>query len=197
MSVEGLTIVRLSPDVLEDYLYFFEHVAHTDYPKWDRCYCLDYCAADNREEAKTLFRDADIRREYAIRYVREGVMQGYLAYADGRVVGWCNANDRAPCVCCAGYDEMIHDRADDGLKVKSIFCFTVAPAMRGKHIATALLERVIADARAEGFDAVEGYPEKGDADIYYNYPGHKELYRKLGFEVVGEGEGRLIVQKRL
>ena len=195
--MEGLTIIRLAPDCLPDFLYFFEHVAHTDYPEWDRCYCLDYCATDNRREAKELFGDADARREYAIRYVNEGVMQGYLAYVDGHVAGWCNANDRARCRRCAGYEEIIRERADDGLRVKSIFCFTVAPALRGKHIATALLERVIADARAEGYDAVEGYPEKGDADIYYNYPGHRELYRKLGFEAVGEGEQRLIMQKRL
>lgn len=197
MNVEGLTIVRLSPDVLEDYLYFFEHVAHTDYPEWDRCYCLDYCATDDREEAKSLFLDADVRREYAIRYVKEGIMQGYLAYMDGQAVGWCNANDRARCVRCAGYDEMIRDREDDGLRVKSIFCFTVAPAMRGKHIATAMMERVIADAAEEGYDAVEGYPDKEAADVYDNFPGHQAFYRKFGFEVVGEGEGRLIVQKRL
>ena len=190
-----LTIVRLSPTCLEDFLYFFEHVAHTDYPEWDRCYCLDYCATDNREEAKSLFHDADVRREYAIRYVNESILQGYLAYADGQVVGWCNANDRASCRRCAGYDEMIQERAEDGLRVKSVFCFMVAPAMRGRHIATALLERVVADARAEGFDAVEGYPEKGDADIYYNYHGHKALYDKLGFEIVGEAPGRLIMQK--
>lgn len=195
--MEGLTIVRLSPEYLPDYLYFFEHVAHTDYPEWDRCYCLDYCAADNREEAATRFQDADVRREYAIRYVNEGVMQGYLAYTDGQVVGWCNANDRRPCMACAGYQEMFHNREDDGLRVKSIFCFTVAPAMRGRHIATALLERVIADARKEGFDAVEGYPVQADTDIYYNYHGHRELYRKLGFEEIGEGEGHLIMRKPL
>lgn len=192
-----LTIVRLSPAYLPDYLYFFEHVAHTDYPEWDRCYCLDYCGTDNRKEAASIFGDADTRRDYAIRYVNEGVLRGYLAYADGQVVGWCNANDRAPCRHCAGYEEMLPDRSEDGLRVKSVFCFTVAPAMRGRHIATAMLERVIEDAREEGFDAVEGYPQKEAADVYYNYHGHQELYRKLGFETIGEGHGCLIVRKRL
>lgn len=195
--MEGLTIVRLSPEYLEDFLYFFEHVAHTDYPEWDRCYCLNYCATDNCKEAQTLFFDADVRRNYAIRYVNAGIMQGYLAYVDGQVVGWCNANDRAACRVCSGYQEMIHDREDDGLKVKSIFCFTVAPAMRGKHIATAMMERVIVDAQEEGYDAVEGYPDKEAADVYYNFPGHQAFYRKFGFETVGEGDGRLIVQKTL
>lgn len=195
--VEGLSVIRLSPKALPDYLYFFEHVAHTDYPEWDRCYCLDYCATDNRREAAELFHDADVRRQYAIRYVNEGIIKGYLAYLDGQVVGWCNANDRAACTRCAGYDEMVPNRPDDGLRVKSVFCFTVAPAVRGQHIATALLGEVIADARRAGYDAVEGYPEKGDADLYHNYPGHLALYRKLGFEIVGESEHCLIVQKRL
>ena len=92
---------------------------------------------------------------------------------------------------------MLGERAEDGLKVKSVFCFTVAPAMRGRHIATALLERVMADAKEEGYDAVEGYPEKGAADIYYNYHGHLALYEKLGFERAGEGIDRLILRKNL
>lgn len=195
--MEGLHIVRLSPEYLPDFLYFFEHVAHTDFPEWDRCYCLDYCATDNCEEARTAFRDPDVRREYAIRYVNEGILQGYLAYADGQAIGWCNANDRAACRPCAGYREMIREREDDDLKVKSVFCFTVAPAMRGQHIATAIMERVIADAEEAGYDAVEGYPDKEAEDVYYNFPGHQAFYRKFGFVAVGEGEGRLIVQKRL
>lgn len=195
--MDGLTIVRLSPEHLADYLYFFEHVAHTDYPEWDRCYCLHYCATDNREADRTLFHDAEVRREYAIRYVNEGVLQGYLAYADGQAVGWCNANDRASCRQCSGYEEIMKGREDDGLRVKAVFCFAVAPAMRGRHIATALLERVIADARDDGYDTVEGYPERDETDVYNNYPGHRELYRKLGFVAVGEGGSRLIVRKKL
>lgn len=197
VCVEGLSIVRLSRETLPDYLHFFERVAHTDYPVWDRCYCLDYCATDNRREAAELFHDADTRREYAIRYVNEGIMQGYLAYLDGQVAGWCNANDRASCARCAGYDEMFSDRPEDGRRVKSIFCFTVAPAMRGRHIATALLRHVIEEARAEGYDAVEGYPEKGDADVYNNYHGHRALYEKLGFELAGEGNGQFVMRKNL
>lgn len=196
--MEGLTIERLSPELLEDYLYFFEHVAHTDYPEWDRCYCLSYCAADNTREAGGIFFDPDVRREYAIRYVNEGVMQGYLAYVDGQVVGWCNANDRDRCRVCAGYREMVPEREGDGLKVKSVFCFTVAPALRGKHIATSLMERVIADARAEGYDALEGYPDKDARDVYNNFPGHIAFYERFGFETVGEGLiGRVIVRKKL
>ena len=153
--MEGLTIVRLAPEYLTDYLYFFEHVAHTDYPAWDRCYCLDYCATDNRLEAASVFGDADTRRAYAIRYVNEGILQGYLAYADGQVVGWCNANDRAACRRCAGYVEMLGERAEDDLRIKSVFCFTVAPAMRGRHIAMALLERVI-----PAFEALEAWDDE-------------------------------------
>lgn len=45
--MENLEIHRLSPDRLGDFLYFFENVAHTDNKEWDRCYCINYCAAHN------------------------------------------------------------------------------------------------------------------------------------------------------
>lgn len=194
-----LEIVRLAPEYTEDYLYFFEHVAHTDNKAWDRCYCLNYCAADNEEDAKTKFFDPEARREYAIRYIAAGVLQGYLAYWDGQVVGWCNANVRNDCLRCFGR-RFIYGRTvpeEESGHIKSVFCFTVAPAYRGRHVATALLERVIADARAEGFAAVEAYPERKEMDIYYSYSGHRGLYDKLGFVQWGETEYRHIMRRTL
>lgn len=193
-----LEIVRLSPERLGDYLYFFEHVAHTDHKEWDRCYCLNYCAADNRA-AEPELRDLEVRRACAIRYVEQGVLQGYLAYWDGQVVGWCNANDRNACLRCLGQRFICGDTepAEETGRIKSVFCFAVAPAHRGRHIATALLERVIADARAEGCTAVEAYPEKEKMDIYYSYSGHRGLYDKLDFLPWGETEYRHIVRRAL
>ncbi len=192
-------IVRLSPESIPDYLNFFENVAHTDNPEWDRCYCLNFCSASNTREAKTIFSDPDVRREYAADYIRKGILRGYLAYMDGQVAGWCNANDKNSCLECFGNYFIYGDTAPqkDERKVKSVYCFTVAPKMRRRHIATALLERVISDAAAQGYDCVEAYPEKGDADQYYNFPGYKELYKKMGFLQVGEAESRLIFRKDL
>ena len=43
-------------------------------------------------------------------------------------------------------------------RTKAVFCFAVAPAYRRQGIAALLLARVCQDAAAEGFAAVEGYP---------------------------------------
>ena len=195
----SLEIVRLTPERTDDYLYFFEHVAHSDYKEWDRCYCLDYCAADTLA-LENEFADANVRRDYAIKYIKEGLLQGYLAYANGQLIGWCNANDRANCTRCLGWKECVTEKQDifdKNEKVKSVFCFTVAPHMRGKNVATALLERVIHDAKAEGYAYIEGYPNKGEADMYYSYVGPMGLYQKFGFEICGETEFKLIVRKKL
>lgn len=194
-----LIIKKLSPDLLEDFLYFFEHVAHTDNPAWDRCYCLNYCSDANAAIPGFNGFDADQRRECAIRYVKEGILQGYLAYCKDKVVGWCNANDRASCHACFGWGLIHGASAPEEIrqKIKSVFCFTTAPEMRGKGIATALLARVIEDARTEGYAHLEAYPNKEHTDEYYNYVGPRGLYEKFGFVKHGETEWRDVMRKAL
>lgn len=197
------TIRRLTSEQLNDYLWFFENVAHTDNKEWDKCYCLDYCATDNCALAES-FAASEIRREYAIKYVTQGIIQGYLAYQAGKPVGWCNANDRKHCTLSAGWNffidpqQVLSNKATQpNHKIKSIFCFTVAPALRGKGIATALLEKVINDAQVDGYDYLEAYPNKTESNVYYNYVGPRGLYRKFGFEPFAETEHRLVMRKKL
>ena len=47
-----------------------------------------------------------------------------------------------------------------GVKVKSIFCFAIAPEMQRKGIAGRFAERVCLDAVEDEFDFVEAYPNK-------------------------------------
>jgi hypothetical protein len=131
----NIKILKLTPELLDDYLYFFENVAHADNKEWDRCYCLNYCSDDN---GNIDFSSPDIRREYAIKYVKSGKIQGYLAYSENEVVGWCNANSKLGCMKCRGWRLISNSDIDfdPNLKIKSIFCFTVAPEMRRKGIAT-------------------------------------------------------------
>ncbi|MEE4194896.1 MAG: GNAT family N-acetyltransferase [Anaerolineae bacterium] len=199
MDENKLEIVKLSPDRLDDYLNFFENVAHTDNKEWARCYCLNYCSVNNSEEAKTIFFDPDVRREYAIQYVTGSILQGYLAYRNGQVVGWCNSNERNRCLDCFGSFFIYGDGKPsmDIKRVKSVFCFAIAPSMRGKHIATALLERVIMDAHQDGYEFIEAYPQKKDVDIYYSYSGHIGMYTKLGFTQCGETQNRFIMRKKV
>ncbi|MGB8455283.1 MAG: GNAT family N-acetyltransferase [Anaerocolumna sp.] len=80
------------------------------------------------------------------------------------MVGWCNANTKLDCLKCASWQRYMAyvplDESGNDIKVKSIFCFMIAPDMKRQGIATQLLERVCKDAVQDGFDFLETYPYK-------------------------------------
>ena len=158
------------------------------------CWCNDdYEGKDFSSPAK--------RRAAAIQYVRGGNIQGYLAYYDDEIVGWCNANTRADCLQCFSWQSfmqhvpMKEDSAD--IRVKSIFCFVIAPEMQRKGIATQLLARVCQDAAQDGFDFVEAYPYKDSGWQSSPFGGYFEMYRRSGFTVSSESERGFVMRKSL
>ena len=86
------------------------------------------------------------------------------------------------------------DESSD-IKVKSIFCFTVAPEMKRKGIAARLLQRVCLDAALDGFDLVEAYPNKEPGEL--DFEGHAKMYGNNGFIVHHETERKYIMRKML
>lgn len=129
--------------------------------------------------------------------MERGVLQGYLAYQGNEVVGWCNANQKSECQNCDGWLRFMQPVGNDqpSLKIKSVFCFVIAPEMQRKGIATMLLERVCEDAKAEGFDMVEAYPNKSFLSVAYDFRGPNSMYQKLGFTVKKELSDIYVVQK--
>lgn len=89
------------------------------------------------------------------------------------------------------------DDIDVGIRVKSIFCFLVAPKFRRKGITKLLLERVCQDAADEGFDFVEAYPLKEYINEAKDFMGPADLFRRNGFIPHGETEDKLIMRKPL
>ena len=89
-------------------------------------------------------------------------------------------------------EETAHD-----IKVKSIFCFAIAPEMARKGIAKRFVERVCQDAVKDGFDFVEAYPNKEFIDEAEDFMGPASLYEKSGFTVYHETEQKLVMRKRL
>ncbi len=73
----------------------------------------------------------------------------------------------------------------------------MAADYRGKGVSTALFQRVIDDAKKDGYDYIEAYPNKEQTDMYYNYVGPLGLYKKLGFEPYTETKWRLVMRKKL
>lgn len=196
MDVE---IRRLTPDLMEDYLYFFEHAAHEDNPQEDRCYCVCWCSADHRRKSNFYFSTPKKRRKLAVRYIENGMLQGYLAYREGRVVGWCNVNDKSACRYCTSWLRFMSTvpPAAPGARVKSVFCFTIAPEMRQKGIAKLLLQRACEDAAREGYEVMEAYPNKQFVNVFQDFMGPRELYQKCGFHVQDELEQIYVMQKPL
>ncbi len=193
-----IEIRKLIPELAEDYVHFFDITPHDKNVEEHKCYCVCWCNDDY--EGKDLS-TAENRRKSALQYVKGNNIQGYLAYIGDRVVGWCNANIKSDCLKCAGWrrfmDYVPLEESNTGIKVKSIFCFVIAPEMKRKGIATLLLERVCRDAVQDGFDYVEVYPYKESSYQSSDFGGHFEMYKKSGFYVSSKAEQGLVMRKQL
>ena len=186
MNVE---IRKLTTELLDDYLHFFD--THED------CYCVCY-ASDNHEGKD--FSQKETRRNHAAQYVKDGMIQGYLAYWDNQVVGWCNANSKKNCLKCEGWNVMlsaVSTKESANGKVKSIFCFTVAPDMRRKGISTQLLKQVCKDAAIDGFDCIEVYPNREFKDTFSDHMGPIDFFKKHGFVLYEEAGKKVVMRKEL
>ena len=193
-----IEIRKLMPEHAEEYVKFFDITSHDDNIEEHKCYCVCWCS-DNWEGKD--FSTAEKRRKYALQYVKEQNIQGYLAYSNDEIVGWCNANTKSSCLKCASWrrfmDYVPLEGIDADIKVKSIFCFVIAPEMKRKGIATQLLERVCEDALQDGYDFVETYPYKESNYQSSDFGGHFEMYKKSGFYISLESEKGLIMRKKL
>ncbi len=187
-------IRALSQELTGDYFDFFDNVAFSDHEAWSWCYCT-YYHFDTEIEKELDGLGKQGLREYAAKLIKEGVLNGYLAYVDGKVAGWCNAGDRS------GYKRLLADKnlwtdAED-TKVKAVVCFIIASEFRRQGIATLLLKKVLQDAGAEGFTYVEAYPSKGNLDCFLHYHGYPSMYEKNGFVPYKKLDDYCIVRKRL
>lgn len=191
----NIEIKRLSPSLLDDFLYYFDHRAFSDHKEWSGCYCVEphLCESIEKELPKGVQSKC---RDYSIDFIKSGLLQGYLAYYEGKVVAWCNVNDKLNYERLKGRTDLWMDEAKDK-RIKSIMCFNVVTSMRRKGIATKMLNRICQDALAENYYIVEAYPYKGEPNAFYYYSGPTIMYEKYGFSVCRELENELIVRKFL
>lgn len=189
----------LSPVLLNDFLNYFDNIAFTDHKEWSGCYCTHFHWDSSLEEEHQRLRKAGIiktGRDYAIEFINSGVIQGYLVYLDNNVIGWCNANNKSNFKNLVERKE-IWDNSEIDKKIKSVVCFNIAPNMRGKGIATQLLNRVCQDAIFEGYSVIEAYPHQGETDIFMNHYGPFSLYQKCGFNLYKNFKYDCIVRKNV
>lgn len=188
MTPHPLTIRRLSPELKDDFLQYFEGAAFADNPKWKSCYC-QFLYVDHGQ-VNWGARTAEENRAAACDRIACSRMQGLLAYRDGRVVGWCNA---APTVLLDSFaDEPIPDAAQVG----QITCFVVARDHRRTGVARALLEAACTMLRDQGLRVAQANPSRSARSDAENHFGPLSLYLASGFSIVEERADGLVVVRR-
>lgn len=201
----NLEIKLFTPELTDDYFDFHENRAFADHCEWSHCYCLAFCMqeTDDREmseEIKANGGDRDalhrVLKTRAEKHIAGRTLKGYVAYFDGLLVGWCNANDKAA-YTRFDFNEEVSNFIRNVTKgrVKAITCFCIAPEYRGKGVATALLKRICEDAKTDGYTAIEGYPRIHDKFEPFDYTGPVRLYEKAGFFKIAE-QGKVMVFRK-
>ena len=189
-----IEIRKLTPELVDDYVKFFDITPHSTGIEEHRCYCVCWASTKgNLEECAT----AAQRREVAKRYIKNHFLQGYLAYHENKVVGWCNANTKFECYECISWQMSMNDIRKDDKRVKSVFCFAIAPEYQRKGIGSRMLEKVCEDAKNDGFEYVEAYPNAEFIDTEQDFMGPVSMYEKLGFTLSYETSTKKVMVKTL
>lgn len=193
-----LKIKKLTPDLAEDYVHFFDVTPHDNQVEENKCYCVTWRSDESyARNPNHWFDTREERRRHATEFVQDGSIQGYLAFVGEEIVGWCNAN--ADCNLGLGYLRAFWDieQPAAGQRIKSVFCFVIAPHMQRKGVATQLLQRVCQDAAAEGFDFVQAYVYEDPNAVPHDFRGPLAMYLGCGFSIHSRRDGRAVVRKPL
>lgn len=191
-------IKKLSPELSNDFIEFFENSAFCDGSEFAGCYCTWYNWNDDYENQRNKCceeKKKSFKKDLAYNWILQGKLNGFLAYYNGIPIGWCNVDDKQ------NYDRLsIYNNSETWIdsnyedKVLSIVCFIVSPNMRGKGVATALLKAVCLYAEKLNYQYIEAYPSDGEFSAT-NYHGQYSTYEKLGFQVVGKSKMGMVVRK--
>ncbi|MFX1412834.1 MAG: GNAT family N-acetyltransferase [Promethearchaeota archaeon] len=185
-----LEIKRLSVDLINDFLYFFDEIGFADNPDWADCYCQFYHFKGSREDwAKTT---KEQNRNASKELILSGNMQGFLVYSDGKPIGWCNANSKE------NYQYQIYEEpVKTTEKIASIVCFLISSLHRKKGVATLLLKYICQYFKDKNYDYIESYPRKNAKSDAHNYHGTYSMYHSQGFYVEKELKHFLVMRKNL
>ena len=197
----NIKIKKLSKELISDYIHFFENIAFSDHKEWSYCYCCGFHIDDT--EIQRIHKEKELNgtleeglKNEAISFINENILQGYLVYEKNNVIGWCNCNNKLNYKRLYTRNEL-WDENEKNIKIKTIVCFMIAPDMRGKGIASEILNQICLDAIEEGFSCIEAYPTKNNGNNFEHYPGPYRLYEKSGFKIHKIFEKDMIVRKYL
>ncbi len=200
-AVQGLVVRELTPELLDDYLAFFDHVAFADFPWWSACYCRFFNdpsdpQGDSRPEMQ------EHHRALSTELVKSGQTQGLLAYDRDGPIGWCNAAPRSSYRMPRHIEKATDDPTEP---VGSTVCFIVAAPHRGRGVGSALLDAACEKFRRQGLRIAEGYPMTVPPPTTpwevpwaeHNYHGPLPLFVRAGFTIHKQLERIAVVRKTL
>ncbi|MBM3329682.1 MAG: GNAT family N-acetyltransferase [Calditrichaeota bacterium] len=161
---------------------FYALIASNEGVAW--CACAAWRAETTWDEWDS--RTAEQNRAVRDSIIDSGELDGFLAYEDGRPVGWCQVGVRERVSrLCAHYDFS----PEPG--VWAITCLFIHPNRRKSGVAGEMLQAILSEAKSSGIVAVEAYPRTeqtlSDDDHWMGPPG---LFEALGFKVVHPHERR-------
>ena len=184
-----MQIKPLSPELLNDYLSFFDNAVFTENPGWSQCYCYSFHFTGTRDQW-----NREGNRKAVSDLIKKSELRGYLAYDGHLPIGWCNANERSNYQSLHKYYDL--PEKPDG-KICSIVCFLVHHEYRRKGVAKKILERIIEDYSTLAYDYLEAYPARGNASCEGHYKGPLAMYEKSGFKKTMEQEKYYVVRKTI
>ncbi len=171
-----ILVRELTPDLLDEWLHFFDHIAFTDNPDWSGCYCYFYHADHAARDWDA--REASENRAASRELIAAGRMKGFLAFAGDQPVGWVHAAPRRSIPNLQLDPSLAVGDAD---QVGSIVCFVIAAPYRRRGIAGALLRAACDGFHAQGLAVAEAYPRAAAHGEAPNYHGPMRLYQEAGF----------------
>jgi GNAT superfamily N-acetyltransferase len=187
-EIADITVHPVSRDRIEDWLRFFDHDAFAGNPDWASCYCLEPHVPATPEHPERLWLRT---RQTMAERIGGGTTFGYLAYVEGRTAGWVNASLRSD----YGLYREIDPHGPEAGSVIGVSCFIIAPPFRRHGVASALLDRVIADAPDRGAAWIEAYPHnQPDESDAAHFRGARSMYDSRGFEPITVRERDTVVR---
>lgn len=175
-----LAVRRFAPDTRQDFLEFHARVG-------GECFCTAWWVPTWAEWGERSAQDNQQLREELL---ARGEYDGYLLYADGRAVGWCQVGRRDRLPKLVGQFALA---ADDSMW--AITCFQIDPEMREQGLAGRLLAGVLDDLRQRGATSVQAYPKIDAALPAHNqWTGPIALYAQAGFHYIRDNKTRAIFQ---
>jgi GNAT superfamily N-acetyltransferase len=189
-EIGEVTVHPVTEDRIGDWLRLFDHDGFAGNPDWASCYCLEPHLPATPEMPERAWRES---RATVAQRLRVGTTFGYLAYVGDRPVGWVNASLRSD----YGLYRLVDRDGPEARSVVGVSCYIVAPPFRRHGVASALLDRVIADAPARGASWVEAYPynepERSDAG---HFRGPRSMYESRGFRPIEVRERDTVMRRR-